>query len=194
MVPVSFSALCGASARPFHEDASHALLHCDGKALTRADIRISSAEAASKLTEECQRRRTRTAHSERAINLPSSPASVGFTDYSQVDILALRYKFINFGAEKSPGSPKRVARIDWGRASGNLHLPLGCAKIETGNQKPETGNQKPETRNRKPETGNRKPDLKSGSENREPETGKRTCVPAFPAAMSRSASEREGRN
>ena len=34
------------------------------------------------------------------------------TDYSQVDILASRYKFVKFGVQTSPGSPNRVAQID----------------------------------------------------------------------------------
>ena len=32
-------------------------------------------------------------------------ASLGLTDYSQVDMLDMRYKSVNFGARKSPGSP-----------------------------------------------------------------------------------------
>ena len=34
---------------------------------------------------------------------PSS-ASLGLTDYSRLDMLALRYNSVNFGADKSPGS------------------------------------------------------------------------------------------
>ena len=42
--------------------------------------------------------------SERHIYLThASPASLGFTDSSQVDMLGLRYQFVNFGAGKSPG-------------------------------------------------------------------------------------------
>ena len=33
----------------------------------------------------------------------ASPASLGFTDSSQVDMLGLRYQFVNSGAGKSPG-------------------------------------------------------------------------------------------
>ena len=35
----------------------------------------------------------------------SRSASVGRTDYSQIDMPGSRYKFFNFGAGKSPGSP-----------------------------------------------------------------------------------------
>jgi hypothetical protein len=43
--------------------------------------------------------------------LPSL-ASVGLTDYSQVDMLGLRTTPANFGAEKCPDSPKWCAQID----------------------------------------------------------------------------------
>jgi hypothetical protein len=41
----------------------------------------------------------------------SSSASLGLTDFSQVDMLGVRYKSVHFGAEKSPGesvSPNRL--------------------------------------------------------------------------------------
>ena len=38
-----------------------------------------------------------------ALRAGSTCASVGLTDYSQVDILELWYKFVHFGVEKSPG-------------------------------------------------------------------------------------------
>jgi hypothetical protein len=37
--------------------------------------------------------------------LPTA-ASLGLTDYSQADMLALLYKFVNFGAEKSQGTTR----------------------------------------------------------------------------------------
>ena len=43
--------------------------------------------------------------------IPGS-ASLELTGYSQVDMLSLRYKPVNFGAEKSPGSPNRCARVN----------------------------------------------------------------------------------
>jgi len=46
---------------------------------------------------------------------PSS-ASVGLTDSSQVDMLGLQYKSVNFGAEASPGAPKWGAQTDCDRA------------------------------------------------------------------------------
>ena len=41
---------------------------------------------------------------------PSHPhrlASLGSTYYSQVDMLGVRYKSVNFGARKSPDSPRK---------------------------------------------------------------------------------------
>ena len=35
----------------------------------------------------------------------SSSASLGLTDCSQIDMLGVRHKIVNFGAEKSPVSP-----------------------------------------------------------------------------------------
>jgi len=48
------------------------------------------------------------------IHVGSRPiyASLGLTDYSQVDMLGLRYKLVNFGADKSPGQLNwRVQRV-----------------------------------------------------------------------------------
>ena len=47
--------------------------------------------------------------------LPRS-VSVGFTAYSQVDMLGLWHKSFNFGAEQSLGSPNWSAQIDSDRA------------------------------------------------------------------------------
>jgi len=48
---------------------------------------------------------------------PSS-ASLGFTDYSPVDILAFRYTFVNFTAMKLPDSPDWCAQTDRDRVTG----------------------------------------------------------------------------
>jgi hypothetical protein len=45
-------------------------------------------------------------------------STILFTDYSQADTLAVRYKSVNFSAPKRPGSPNQRAQIDWDRASG----------------------------------------------------------------------------
>ena len=47
--------------------------------------------------------------------VPSS-ASLGLTDYSQVDMLGVRYKSVSVGAEKSPVSPNWRAEIDRDRS------------------------------------------------------------------------------
>jgi hypothetical protein len=39
-------------------------------------------------------------------------ASHGLTEYSQGDIMGLRYTPVDFGAEKSPGTPKTKTQYD----------------------------------------------------------------------------------
>ena len=41
-----------------------------------------------------------------------SSAARGLTDYSQVDMLAVRYKSVNFRAGTNPDAPDRWAQID----------------------------------------------------------------------------------
>jgi len=43
---------------------------------------------------------------------PPSYDSNGFTDCSLVDALGVRYTFLNFGEEKSPGSPNLGGKRD----------------------------------------------------------------------------------
>ena len=43
---------------------------------------------------------------------PSSSASLELTDLSQVDNLGPQYKFVNFGADMSPGSANWYTKID----------------------------------------------------------------------------------
>ena len=38
-------------------------------------------------------------------------ASLGLADYPEVDMLSSRYKPVNFGAERSPGSPIKPGRV-----------------------------------------------------------------------------------
>ena len=54
----------------------------------------------------------------RAVLGGSSSALLGFADYSQIGIMGLRYKFVNFGAGKSPGPPNWRAQKDRYRARG----------------------------------------------------------------------------
>ena len=42
----------------------------------------------------------------------SGSAAYGLTDFSQVDKLGVRYKSVNFGTGKSPGTPDWRAQID----------------------------------------------------------------------------------
>ena len=60
-------------------------------------------------------------HSHRTLP-PSGPASLGLSDFFQVDMLGMRYTSVNFRAEKSPRSPNCFAQKDrdrpWGSARG----------------------------------------------------------------------------
>ena len=49
----------------------------------------------------------------------SSSASLGFTDYSQVDMLVSRYKFVNFEAGKGMSSRKWCAPVPAARGAEN---------------------------------------------------------------------------
>ena len=55
---------------------------------------------------------------------PQAPVSVGWIDCSQVDMIHLRYKSVNFGAERSWSSLNWCAHIHWDRDGG---VSLGCA-------------------------------------------------------------------
>ena len=45
-----------------------------------------------------------------------SPVSLGWADYSQVDMLGVRHKPVDFGVGEGPGSPNVLVQTDWYRA------------------------------------------------------------------------------